>query len=418
MKRIRGDCLQPGDIILTTTTAAASKAIRFATRSDISHAIVCVQSHSVIDATAEGVQARNTQRLFFEDDCALHALRHRGGLTPQQTEAICNFVRSQIGTQYATREAVRTVFGGGPSWTAKQFCSRLVAQAFNAAGIQLVPDPNYCSPAELQLSEFLIEIPDCVEPVSDDEFAMWQRHPDSAGAMRRATNALLDGVRQTNPAIQTLTDLDIHLMRNPEDDAPFCKILHGSGYLIVWQAERQRNLWQYDLRAMHRARAPEAELLAYCRQVLRDEQNGPNRFAVNRGQYAQLQRCYGLQFFHLLKELSQLLATLHRLRIDTATKWLQAKGYEVPMAVTAIQPHSPDWFAALDVWDPPQAAMTRMAISTATRPDVCSICGDDPAADYRLDRRTRAPAGIDTLRLCEDCHKHRLAFGEVYFPLT
>ena len=65
-KRLDDAVLYPGDIVLTTTTAAISKMIRVATRSDISHAMVYVENCSVIDATGEGVHARNTQRIFFE----------------------------------------------------------------------------------------------------------------------------------------------------------------------------------------------------------------------------------------------------------------------------------------------------------------------------------------------------------------
>ena len=43
MKRINDAVLRPGDIILTTSAAKVSKGIRFATGSDISHAMVCVQ---------------------------------------------------------------------------------------------------------------------------------------------------------------------------------------------------------------------------------------------------------------------------------------------------------------------------------------------------------------------------------------
>lgn len=98
MKRINDTLLKPGDIILTTSTEAVSKAIRIATRSDISHAMVCVEGHSVIDATAEGVQARNTQRLFYEDGCSIHVLRLSGGLTDAQLTAVITFMRGHIGT--------------------------------------------------------------------------------------------------------------------------------------------------------------------------------------------------------------------------------------------------------------------------------------------------------------------------------
>jgi len=98
MKRLDETVLKVGDVVLTTTTAAVSKTTRTATRSDISHAMIYVEDRSVIDATAEGVQARNTQRLFFEDGCAVHVLRLRDGLTAEQARGICAFVRGRGGS--------------------------------------------------------------------------------------------------------------------------------------------------------------------------------------------------------------------------------------------------------------------------------------------------------------------------------
>ena len=51
MKKLNELALQIGDIVLTTTTDLLSKSIRKVTGSDISHALVYVESHSVIDAT-------------------------------------------------------------------------------------------------------------------------------------------------------------------------------------------------------------------------------------------------------------------------------------------------------------------------------------------------------------------------------
>jgi hypothetical protein len=90
-----------------------NKAIRLATRSDISHAMVYVQHHSVIDATGEGVQARNTQRLFFEEECSIYVLRSRRDLSDDQVRAVCDFVRAQVGAQYSKKEAMSTALGGG-----------------------------------------------------------------------------------------------------------------------------------------------------------------------------------------------------------------------------------------------------------------------------------------------------------------
>lgn len=112
MKHVKMSAVVRGDIILTTTTAAVSKAIRWGTKSDISHAMICVQHGSVIDATSEEVHARNLQRLFFDDACALHVLRLRAELAPAQLDQICQLVRQAIGSDYSTRETIRTAVGG------------------------------------------------------------------------------------------------------------------------------------------------------------------------------------------------------------------------------------------------------------------------------------------------------------------
>lgn len=53
MKKLNESAFQVEDIILTTTTDLLSKGIRKVIGSDISHALVYVESHSVIDATGD-----------------------------------------------------------------------------------------------------------------------------------------------------------------------------------------------------------------------------------------------------------------------------------------------------------------------------------------------------------------------------
>jgi hypothetical protein len=68
--------------------------------------MVCVEGYSVIDATAEGVQARNTRRLFYEDACPIHVLWLRSDLTRLQLGAVFMFMRGHIGNQYSNKEAM------------------------------------------------------------------------------------------------------------------------------------------------------------------------------------------------------------------------------------------------------------------------------------------------------------------------
>lgn len=416
MKKLRETSLKVGDIILTTTTAPASKAIRVATRSDISHAMIYVQDHSVIDATSEGVQARNTQRVMIEDESPIHVFRLRRDLSGEEARRICEYVRVQVGTQYSVKEAIRTALGGAQEWTRKQFCSRLVAQAYAAAGITLVADPNYCSPENLKDSALLIEVEDATLPVTPEEAAFWENRADIPAMMRAAINAVMNGARKKNEDIQNFDDLHAHLMRHPEDDAYMCALLEESGYLNVWKVETDKNPWQYDFDLMN-ALPSTSGLEEYCWGTLSDEMAGPSRYIVNRGGYAYLSRVSASRFFRMMLDLYDKLAELHRTRVKVATKWLEANDLFEAAAESVLRPHTPEWFAALDLWNPPQAAMTRIAIKSAGSPDVCSICGDDPARDYRLEERHRAAGGVDTMRLCDDCLKIRRAMGEPFVPL-
>ena len=302
MKKLNTESLKVGDIILTTTKAKISKAIRFGTDSDISHAMVYVEDHSVIDATGDGVQARNTQRLAFEDDSPFYAMRLRDGLSDTQCRDVCNFVRAQIGTEYSVREALRTVVGGR-GWTKKQFCSRLVAQAYGAVGIALVADPNFCSPANLKDSHLLAEVKAATITITNREAAQWEGRADIPRMMIDATNRVLDGARIKDVNIQSLNDLDTHLIEHPEDDEYVCGLLARSEYLTLWQVEMEKNPWQYDLNLMVAFSTSGASMHQYCRSVLLNEQEGSNRYIINRGGYASLAKQFGLRYFHLMLEL-------------------------------------------------------------------------------------------------------------------
>jgi hypothetical protein len=71
-------------------------------------------------------------------------------------------------------------------------------------------------------------------------------------------------------------------------------------------------------------------------------------------------------------------------------------------------------FESMRVWDPVKAAQTRYIVVDAGHTEVCSICGDDPARDHRLEKPFRPAGGPDTLKLCEDCVEIRRSMGEPF----
>ncbi len=67
------------------------------------------------------------------------------------------------------------------------------------------------------------------------------------------------------------------------------------------------------------------------------------------------------------------------------------------------KPHSQEWFEALEKFNPMQAAIVKQVVATIGRLDVCSICGDNPAKDYKLIAKGLPEDAVATIRLCDDC---------------
>jgi hypothetical protein len=417
MKRLDHAALHPGDIVLTTGPQPVSKAIRAVTASDISHAMIYVESHSVIDATAEGVQSRNTQRLLFDDHCAIYGLRLNRDLTEGELKSVCVYVRSVVGTQYSIWEAARAPLGGRGASSRKQFCSRLVAQAYATAGINLVRDPNYCTPEDIRRSVLLHDLGQVTVPVDASEEARWRTIMDLPQIMRDATNAILSGARQKDPAVQNFNDLHRYLEAHPEDDDFVHSLYQESGYLDLWHIECEKNPWHYDLRLMRIFAAVGGDVADYCRSTL-EEDDGNHRFVVNHAGYVVYAARTGLRTFVALKNLYEILASLHGQRLRVARKWFQANNLiaELPADKSCwLTPNSPEWLDALAVWNPLQAEMSRAVLGLAGQSAVCAICGDDPARDYRL--IDEPPAGVRTFRLCDDCARIRSEAGERLTPV-
>jgi len=239
--------------------------------------------------------------------------------------------------------------------------------------------------------------------------------PDLPQIMRDTTNAFLAGIRKIAPDVEDFQDVADLVVRHPEHDAAICAAIERSGYLKVWRIEQEKNPWQYDLGLLNGQ--SQNGVADYCWDVLRNETQEPNRYIRNRGIYDSYARQFPRQYFRIMADLHQHLATLHATRVDVAKRWLEAAGELPAFEPDPMVPHTPEWFSAFEHWSPAQAAMTRQVVKSAGSPEVCSICGDDPAADYRLPVNQRPPGGIDTLRLCDDCLQIRESGGESFEPL-
>ena len=260
------------------------------------------------------------------------------------------YARERIATPYTKSGAVQSLRKTGEV-THHQFCSRLVAQAYRAAGVHLVADADRCTPAELLQSPLLVEVADVLREVSAEEAAARAAHGDRTQLMRDANNALVNGARAVSPTIETPNDIDQYLLGHPQADAPLCELLRTTGYLEIWHGEESRNPWQFDVDQMDTL-LPHDDAHRYCMGVVVEEQVGPSRFITNRAGYQAWHAQSGLEYFELMRDLYTDLATMHAQRVKTVTDWLLRHGYLEHVETRRPRPHTSQWFAVVESWDP------------------------------------------------------------------
>lgn len=417
-RRIKVELLEPGDIVLTSSPDKLSKAIRGASLGTVSHAMLCVQAGSTIDSTDLGVQASNVQRELYGSKDRVFVLRLKDPISVTSMSRVIDFARDAVGTRYSKPEAIRSVVPGKKPRSRKMFCSRLVAKAFAYAGIQLVNDPDYCTPQALRNSRLLRELQDMTEEVSEAERLAWQRRRNPIAEMQEIQNAILETARGLDPAVENFGDLDRVVAEHPEWDATIADAYKQSGYLDLWQVNCAVNPWQYDLDVMN-AQPPQAldDLKDYCISTIREFHTGGLRYATNLVHYRRMQAAFQRRTHSQLVNLYETLIRNDEKRGDVALAWLrQHFPADADNHLEWIAPHSEHWFSIVDNVEPSLGQVARFSIQHTGTAEVCSTCGD-PSTDYRLRNRAEAMPGVPSLRLCTDCVDSRRRGGEVLEPV-
>ena len=331
MKRINQAILQKGDIVLTTSGAKESKAVRVGTFSDISHAMIYVANGSVMDSTLDGVHARNIQKILFNDEWPVYVLRLKAPISVGKIDQIICYVRSQTATSYSMIGAVVSVLR--PFWKGgrQQFCSRLIARAYASVGVELNGNPEFCTPARLKKSPKLVALENPTVAVSKEEAEILEQVGDGTQQMREITNELIGRVRKLIPSVQSLNDIDEALIANADWDAQVAVIFQESGYLDFWKVEPEKRPWRYRIELMSQMHSliqknlPGEECLEeYCKQTVKDDAAGDFKHWMDEmDKYMTYHNQFSLKTFGLLRATYWNLIQCHAMRISTAQTYLR-----------------------------------------------------------------------------------------------
>lgn len=258
--------LQPGDIILERGYEWYSEKIAKHTNSRYSHAMIYVGG-TIMEATLKGgVFSRIPNRSVVRDINDFKVLRLKDRTNAQAIQSICETARSLTGSQYSLAEAL-LVKGSDAvrafkSDSRKQFCSRLVVQCYLAANINLVNNPKFCAPGDIEKSELLEEVPNSVKEASEQEIAHAldsprhdQHSADTAAYVKAALDILKsNGVKTIGSSdgeivITTLNDISTAVYENsdvPGLDLQIAETMVSSGYLNHIENDRENNAFRYD----------------------------------------------------------------------------------------------------------------------------------------------------------------------------
>ncbi|CAH6852205.1 conserved hypothetical protein [Vibrio chagasii] len=319
--------LKPGDIILTRSNEKNSSLICRITKSDFSHAILYVGESSYIHSDPYGVHSSNIQRLLIDELRYAKVVRVNN---PAAIKKAIIYARLQIGTSYSKVSAANAFTKVFTKLDAKrQFCSRLVAKAYETAEVNLVENSNACLPQEIADSVYVGEVKGCLYQAESKEIE-FARSYDPLKDQTEITNNILKSVRKLlGSKIQSLADITSALIANPKYDNEITEIYEYSGYLTMWVYEQERNPWRYNVDLFRSLPLSEREQYALATQELEIANQLLNLYKYNLEQYFYIRELHGLKYanqqFLLYKKLVEN-AIDHKL---TAEKVLEKQTYHI-----------------------------------------------------------------------------------------
>ena len=247
--------LQPCDIVLSRESlsidgilqpkrmwdVAKSGVIRLGSK-HYSHAMLYVGG-SIIHAHPPMVFAVNPQRLSAAHADDYMCLRF-DGLTLEQKRKIEEYARSQVGALYSIPEAAKTVVkksGDTKDLSGVEFCSRLVAEAYSCAGIQLVPNCSYCAPGDFLSVESLMRIGTCTRRADEHDIAILKSTDFVLLSQNRAYD-WLERVRTMSENdgfdVKTINSIFEYVQSFPNRDSEVFNALKESRYLETWKDDK------------------------------------------------------------------------------------------------------------------------------------------------------------------------------------
>ncbi len=269
--------LQRGDIIIDREDSEESRKIRRITRSDYSHARLYV-NNSIMEANGLGVQSVNPQRVLYDNPDDVVVLRCKESTEEQKINA-CLFARSEFAKEYSLSGSDNT-----------QYCFRLVAEAYQYAGIEITKTPTRCNANDFLNSEKLEVLQNMVREATEKDIAIahgegvlkdkghYNKQTEVAVDMFSRIRAFVQKNGGDAASIQNDERLFSFLVENPKFDTGIAEILRGHEYFQLWKEHKRTHPWELNVTQLLSKYGDESVTIA--KQIL-DSCDGDNVIAWN-----------------------------------------------------------------------------------------------------------------------------------------
>jgi len=223
------------------------------TGSPYHHAMIVAGNATLIHSGENGVHSANPLRMVFEQPGDVKVIRYKGFVPENRLIDASNFVRVKVGTSYSVDER-KNVLSAGTTESLepnRQFCTRLVAQAYRDIGLPLVDNADYCTPAQLLNSDKVEVINDILVEGNLAQLKYANEKSEALDKQEFATNFILDQARRiTGVDIQSLQQLENFVDNNPSFDSQLTAVVVESGYLDLIEIDMKKNPEHYSFQIM------------------------------------------------------------------------------------------------------------------------------------------------------------------------
>lgn len=248
--------LEEGDIVLTDGSLALEKSkisffIKLILRSNYSHVSIYV-GRGIMEAVGSGVRYYTFPKMPYKMKKGVKILRYKE-LSKENKKSIKEYILKRHVVKYAPFRAGFSAFGlNFRNNIYKQFCSKLVAEAYESAGIKLFNKKiQNVHPKDFEVSDKLEEIKVQFKEITEEKIIELQNLNTEEEKIKKLNIMLSDICGRYEKKFKsyscTLNDI-VYYCSNKEEDREIAEALEISGYTTWWldDFEKRKFAYNYD----------------------------------------------------------------------------------------------------------------------------------------------------------------------------